>query len=59
MKITTCIGSTCHIKGSRRVVDELSIVVYTGVGADAISFEANGCIIMNVEKYDLIFDQGE
>ena len=23
MKITVCIGSSCHIKGSRRVVDEL------------------------------------
>lgn len=23
MKITVCIGSSCHIKGSRQVVDEL------------------------------------
>ena len=33
-----------------------SMVVYTDVSADAISFEADGCIIMDVEKYDLIFD---
>ena len=31
-------------------------VVYTDVSADAISFEADGSVIMDVEKYDLIFD---
>ena len=33
-----------------------SMVVYTDVNADAISFETDGCILMDVEKYDLIFD---
>ncbi|MBE6753806.1 MAG: (2Fe-2S) ferredoxin domain-containing protein [Ruminococcaceae bacterium] len=27
MKITVCIGSTCHIKGSRRVVERLQNLV--------------------------------
>ena len=31
-------------------------VLYTDVGADSISFEADGSVIMDVEKYDLRFD---
>ena len=31
-------------------------VIYTDVSADAISFEAMGSVIMDVEKYDLLFD---
>ncbi len=31
-------------------------VIYTDVTADAISFESMGSVIMDVEKYDLIFD---
>ena len=31
-------------------------VLYTDISADAISFEADGCVIMDVEKYDLIID---
>lgn len=27
MKITVCIGSSCHIKGSRRVVEELQTLI--------------------------------
>ncbi len=30
-------------------------VVYTDISADAISFEADGTVMMDVEKYDLIF----
>ncbi len=33
-------------------------VIYTDVSADAISFEADGSVIMDVEKYDLIIDGG-
>ena len=31
-------------------------MIYTDVSADAISFEADGCVIMDVEKYDLMID---
>ncbi len=31
-------------------------VIYTDVSADAISFESMGSVIMDVEKYDLLFD---
>ena len=27
MKITVCIGSSCHIKGSRQVVDQLQYLI--------------------------------
>ena len=27
MKITVCIGSSCHIKGARRVVEELQYLI--------------------------------
>lgn len=27
MKVTVCIGSSCHIKGSRRVVEELQQLI--------------------------------
>ena len=33
MKITVCIGSSCHIKGSRQVVAELqNLIKENGVG---------------------------
>ena len=31
-------------------------VIYTDVSADAISFESDGSVVMDVEKYDLLFD---
>jgi len=31
-------------------------VIYTDVSADAISFESDGSVIMDVEKYDLMFE---
>ena len=33
-----------------------SFVLHTPVTADVISFEAEGEVLMDVEKYDLIFD---
>ena len=34
-----------------------SSVIYTRQEADAISFEAGGSVMMDVEKYDLIFGE--
>ena len=36
-----------------------SAVIYTRQEADAISFEAGGSVLMDVEKYDLVFDGQE
>ena len=33
MKVTVCIGSSCHIKGSRQVVEQLQYLIKeTGIG---------------------------
>ena len=33
MKVTVCIGSSCHLKGSRKVVDELQgLIEKNGLG---------------------------
>jgi beta-fructofuranosidase len=34
-----------------------SFVLHTPVSADVISFEADGEVVMDVEKYDLVFDK--
>ena len=36
-----------------------SAVIYTRQEADAISFEAGGAVLMDVEKYDLAFDDAD
>ena len=36
-----------------------SMVIYTRQEADAISFEAGGSVLMDVEKYDLVFPKEE
>ncbi len=33
MKVTVCIGSSCHIKGSRQVVEELQYLI-SGAGLE-------------------------
>lgn len=33
-------------------------MLYTDLRADAISFEADGCVAMDVEKYDLLLEEG-
>ncbi len=44
MKITICIGSSCHIKGSRQVVSELqSLVKENGVG-DKVELGGTFCM---------------
>ena len=36
MKITVCIGSSCHIKGSRQVVEQLQYLIHeNNLGAKA------------------------
>ena len=36
-----------------------SFVMYTPLSADVISFEAEGELLMDVDKYDLVFDKAE
>ena len=36
-----------------------SFILHTDVSADVISFEADGEVLMDVEKYDLVFNEEE
>ena len=44
MKITVCIGSSCHIKGSRRVVEELQSLIKKNSLADKVELGGTFCM---------------
>lgn len=44
MKITVCIGSSCHIKGSRQVVEELQRLIGEKGLADRIELAGTFCM---------------
>lgn len=44
MKITVCIGSSCHIKGSRKVVEQLQYLIgEAGIG-DKVTLSGTFCM---------------
>lgn len=44
MKITVCIGSSCHLKGSRQVVEQLqNLIAANGLG-DKVELGATFCL---------------
>ncbi len=44
MKITVCIGSSCHIKGSRRVVQELQYLIAENNLKDKVELGGTFCM---------------
>ncbi|MEG1687153.1 MAG: NAD(P)H-dependent oxidoreductase subunit E [Angelakisella sp.] len=44
MKITVCIGSSCHIKGSRQVVEELQALIAQNELKDKIDLAGTFCM---------------
>lgn len=44
MKITVCIGSSCHIKGSRRVVEALQQLIAEHNVADKVDLGGTFCM---------------
>ena len=44
MKITVCIGSACHIKGSRQVVEQLQYLISKNNLGDRISLGGAFCM---------------
>ncbi len=44
VKITVCIGSSCHIKGSRKVVEELQYLISGNKLGDKIELGGTFCI---------------
>ena len=44
MKITVCIGSSCHIKGSRQVVEELQYLIAKNNLGDKVVLGGTFCM---------------
>ncbi len=44
MKITVCIGSSCHIKGSRQVVQELQYLIHENNLGDKVELAGTFCM---------------
>lgn len=44
MKVTVCIGSSCHIKGSRQVVEQLQSLIAENQLGDKVEFGGAFCM---------------
>ena len=44
MKITVCIGSSCHIKGSRQVVEQLQKLIAENNISDMVEINGTFCM---------------
>ena len=44
MKITVCIGSSCHIKGSRQVVEQLQYLIHEHDLSDKVELAGTFCM---------------
>ena len=44
MKVTVCIGSSCHIKGSRQVVEELQYLIAENNLKDKVELAGTFCM---------------
>ena len=44
MKITVCIGSSCHIKGSRQVVERLQTLIAEKALGDQVELSGTFCM---------------
>ena len=44
MKITVCIGSSCHIKGSRQVVEQLQYHIHENNLSDKVELAGTFCM---------------
>lgn len=44
MKVTVCIGSSCHIKGSRQVVEELQYLINQNSLGDKVELGGTFCM---------------
>lgn len=44
LKVTVCIGSSCHVKGSRQIVDELRYLVKENRLEDKVELAGSVCL---------------
>lgn len=68
VKVTICIGSSCHLKGSRQIVEELQRLVAAANLKDQVELAGqfcmgncqNGvCVTVDGERYSLKPDDAE
>ena len=60
MKITVCIGSSCHIKGSRQVVERLQSLINENNLGDKIELSGTFCMgECSNQGVSVKFDDGE
>ena len=44
MKVTVCIGSSCHVKGSRQVVEQLQYLINENILGDKVDLGGTFCM---------------
>ena len=44
MKVTVCIGSSCHIKGSRQVIEQLQVLIQEHNLEDKVELGGTFCL---------------
>ena len=44
VKVTVCIGSSCHLKGSREIIEKLQLLIKNSGKADSINLAGAFCI---------------
>lgn len=44
MKVTVCIGSSCHLKGSRQIVEELQYLIAQSKVGDRVELAGTFCM---------------
>ncbi|MDD4689688.1 MAG: NAD(P)H-dependent oxidoreductase subunit E [Eubacteriales bacterium] len=57
MKVTVCIGSACHLKGSRTVVDKLKSLVAENNLSDKVGINGTFCLGKCVEGVCVTVDE--
>lgn len=56
MKITVCIGSSCHLKGSRQIVEQLQFLVSENNLKDKVELSGTFCMGNCVNGVNVMLD---
>jgi NADH:ubiquinone oxidoreductase subunit E len=56
MSLTICIGSSCHLKGSRRIVEQLQSLIAASGFKDKIEFKGAFCMGRCVSGVSVLLD---
>lgn len=59
MKITVCIGSSCHLKGSRQIVEELQYLIAENNLKDKVELAGTFCMGKCQKGVNLTIDNKE